>query len=283
MKRNKIIIGSAGLIAAAAIVAVSPWSFNGSRGEYSKKDLPSLESKSADDAKKWMEARYIDEETGQPISAEKLELIRKQIRKAPHSKMISFVEQGPDNIGGRTRAIQIDRSDRNLVFAGGVSGGLFKTVNRASTWTRVDSYIAAGASPFISSMCMTVDGTLFVATGSNQESWNGNGVWYSQDKGDTWTKIPGTSNCTEIGCSDVSGDNYVWMATTSGLKKWKIGDASLTSVTVTSGACNTVQISKDGQVLVAAMGSNKTYISNDGGASWVKSPKLSRLQYKYSR
>jgi flagellar basal body-associated protein FliL len=81
MKRNKIIIGSATLVALAAIFAVSPWNFNSSKGSYSQKDLPSLETKSAEDAKKWLEARYIDQETGLRISNEKLELIRSQIRK----------------------------------------------------------------------------------------------------------------------------------------------------------------------------------------------------------
>jgi hypothetical protein len=271
MKRNKIIIGSATLVALAAIFAVSPWNFNSSKGSYSQKDLPSLETKSAEDAKKWLEARYIDQETGLRISNEKLELIRSQIRKISTTKSaISFTEQGPDNIGGRTRAIQVNRNDRNRVWAGGVSGGLFTSTNRGNQWSRVDSYIAAGASPFISSMTQTIDGTLFVATGSFQEPWSGNGVWYSTDSGATWTVMPGTSSsfdCTEIVSSN--SDSYVWMASSSGLKKWKIGDAALTAVSVTGGTCNTIQISQDGQVIVAAFGSNKTYISNDGGSSWL--------------
>jgi hypothetical protein len=267
MKRNKIIIGSASIVAIAAIFAVSPWNFTGSKGSYSQKDLPSLESKSAEDAKKWLEARYIDQETGQPITPEKLELIRTQIRKSPRNKNISFLEQGPDNIGGRTRAIQVDRNNNDRLWAGGVSGGLFVSTNRGNLWSRVDSYIDAGASAFISSMTQTKDGTLYVATGSNQESWSGNGVWYSTDYGVTWTKITGTTNCTEIVSNNV--DNYAWMATSSGMKKWQVGDAALTSITPTSGACNTLQISKDGQLIVAAYGSNKTWVSTDGGSTWA--------------
>lgn len=267
MKRNKIIIGSAGLVAIAAVFAVSPWSFNGS-GSYSKKDLPSLESKSAEDAKKWLEARYIDQETGQRITPEKLEWIREQVRKSPVSKNISFMEQGPDNIGGRTRAIQVNRTDINQVWAGGVSGGLFVTNNRGNQWNRVDEYINAGASPFISSMTQTIDGTLFVATGSNEESWNGNGVWYSQDEGATWASIPGTSSCTEVVSTNV--DNYVWLATNSGLRKWKLGDASLTVITPTAGQCTALKISGDGQLVVGAFGSsNKTFVSTDGGNTWA--------------
>jgi hypothetical protein len=267
MKRNKIIIGSAGLVALAAFFAVSPWGFKTTEGSYSKQDLPSLESKSAENAQQWLSARFIDQATGQEITKEKLELIRSQVRKAPKSKAISFVEQGPDNIGGRTRAIQLDRNDVNHLWAGGVSGGLFVSNNRANQWDRVDSYINSGASPFISSMTQTIDGTLFVATGSNDESWNGNGVWYTTDNGGTWDVIPGTTNCTEVVSNDV--DNFVWLATGSGLRKWKLGDASLTTVTVTPGACNALQMSKDGQVIVVGMGTNKTFVSADGGSTFA--------------
>jgi hypothetical protein len=162
MKRNKIIIGSAGIIAIAAVIAVSPWTFNSSEGSYEQKDLTSFKARKAEDAKKWLEARYIDQETGQPVTPEKLALIEKQLRKSPRTKSFSFIEQGPDNIGGRTRAIQIDRTNINRVWAGGVSGGLFVTTNRGNQWSRVDSYIASGASTFISSMTQTPDGVFML-------------------------------------------------------------------------------------------------------------------------
>ena len=88
---------------------------------------------------------------------------------------------------------------------------MFVSLNGGNTWNRVDEYIDAGASPYISSMTQTPDGTFYVATGSNQEGWSGNGVWYTTDLGVTWTKISGTSNCIEIESSDA--DNYAWMAT----------------------------------------------------------------------
>ena len=267
MKKTKIIFGTLGIVAVAAIVAVTPWGKN-INGQYAQKDLPSLESQNANDAQKWLEARYIDETTGERVSSEKLALIQKQILAIPKNKSISFVERGPDNIGGRTRAIQIDRSNINRVWAGGASGGIFVTENRANTWTRVDSYMDAGASPNVSSMTQTIDGTLYVATGSNQEGWAaGNGVWYSTDAGATWAKIPGTTASTEVESNDV--DNFVWMATSSGLKKWKVGDAAITAVTGVSGSCSAFKMSKDGQVIVGAFSSNKTYVSNDGGSSWT--------------
>ena len=87
MKRNKIILGSALLVAVAAIFAVSPWSVSSSNGTYSKKSLSSLEPRtSGEDAKLWLEARYIDQETGEKITPEKLELIRKQVRAIKKNK-----------------------------------------------------------------------------------------------------------------------------------------------------------------------------------------------------
>ena len=234
---------------------------------YRQKDLSVLQEGKATDAISWLKARYIDVTTGEPVSSETLAQIEAEIRKKGTSKSIIFESLGPDNIGGRTRAICIDRTNINRVWAGGVSGGLFVSNNKGNFWERVVPYFEAGANPFISSMTMTPDNTLYVATGSNDEGWGGNGVWYSTDFGATFAKIPGTANCTEVACSNA--DNYVWLATASGLKKWKVGDASLTSVQGPAGGCFALQVSKDGQVIVAAYGANKTYVSINGGQDFT--------------
>lgn len=241
-------------------------------GKYEAKKLnardlnSAMATKGADEALEWMKARYIDVTTGMPISEEKLQEIRKKVNQLGRSKNIAFTEEGPDNIGGRTRAIQIDRTNVNRVWAGGVSGGLFVSNNKGNTWSRVNEYFAAGANPYISSMTQTPDGVLYVATGSNQEGWGGNGVWYTADFGATWNTIPNTNSCTQVVSSNA--DNFVWLATTGGLKKWKNGDASLTSVPVTTGSCTALEISKDGQLVLCAFGANKTYVSTDGGANF---------------
>ncbi|MFM7566276.1 MAG: T9SS type A sorting domain-containing protein [Flavobacteriales bacterium] len=241
-------------------------------GRYQAKKLSArdlgqaMAAKGADEALEWMKARYVDVATGLPVSEAKLQEIRKKVNQMGRSKNISFTEEGPDNIGGRTRAIQIDRTNVNRVWAGGVSGGLFVSLNKGNLWNRVDEYFAAGANPYISSMTQTPDGVLYVATGSNQEGWGGNGVWYSADFGATWNTVPNTNSCTQVVSSNA--DNYVWLATTGGLKKWKVGDASLTAVPVTSGSCTALEISKDGQLVLCAFGANKTYVSTDAGANF---------------
>jgi hypothetical protein len=269
MNKKIYLIGSVVFAGILAIGAMQFFTIGNSEGLYTKKKLGSIQEQSAEDALLWMKARYIDVTTGQPITPEKLAAIQSNFNKLPKEKSLVWQEQGPDNIGGRTRAIAINRNNPMEVWAGGVSGGLFYTSNAGNSWSRVTSYIDAGANPFISSMTMTKDGTLYVATGSNDESsvWNGNGVWYSTDLGSTWSKIPGTANCTEIESGKTS--NHAWMATPAGLKKWQVGDAALTSVSGPSGGCFALKVSGDEQVIVAAYGSNKTYVSNDGGASFV--------------
>jgi len=268
MKKQNIILGTIALSGLAVAISAAFGLFNSNNlASYKQEELSILEARKADEAQAWLRARYVDVTTGQPITAEKLAEVQKNFNKLPKEKSLVWEEQGPDNIGGRTRAIQVSRTNPNDIWAGGVSGGLFHSSNGGNSWTRVDSYIAAGANPYISSMTMTKDGTLYVATGSNQEGWGGNGVWYSEDNGDSWSKITGTTDCTEIESGNES--DYAWMATPAGLKKWKVGETALTSLTPTAGGCFALKVSGDEQVIVGAYGSNKTYVSTNGGSSFT--------------
>lgn len=199
MKSKRFIVLFTTLFGISAFILISKFDFESKNGAYTQRGLLGFMSQTGgNEAQEWLKARYIDVTTGQTVTTERLAEIDKQIRKLSKSKSISFIEQGPDNIGGRTRAVLVNRNNVNEVWAGSVSGGLFYSNNKGSNWTRVDSYAAALASPNISSMTQTTDGTLFVATGSNQESWSGNGVWYSTDNGATWQKFPEQQNVLKL-------------------------------------------------------------------------------------
>lgn len=53
----------------------------------------------------------------------------------------SWVERGPNNIGGRSRAMAWDPTITNKVWAGGVTGGLWynNDITSGGTWTKVIS------------------------------------------------------------------------------------------------------------------------------------------------
>ena len=145
-------------------------------------------------------------ELGRP-TPENLEEIRKELLEERQRQLASgrvpgdavdnsWDERGPTNVGGRTRAIMFDPNDptRETVFAGGVSGGLWKNTaisNSASIWTRVN--IADNLN--VSCLAFDPNNTtvFYVGTGESYTAGDvgGNGVWKSINRGVTWTRILG--------------------------------------------------------------------------------------------
>ena len=105
-----------------------------------------------------------------------------------------WIERGPNNVGGRTRAILFDPNDETnkRVFAGGVSGGLW--VNNDITDVNT-SWQQVGVSENLAVTCITVDPNdsqiMYIGTGESQtgNSGVGNGVWKSIDGGASWANV----------------------------------------------------------------------------------------------
>jgi hypothetical protein len=110
-----------------------------------------------------------------------------------------WVNRGPDNVGGRTRAMMFDPNDPsdNTVFSGSVSGGLWKNSNISdenSTWERVD--IPENLAISTITFDPNDKKTFYVGTGESyvghtDGSVNGDGVWKSTDGGSTWNNVFG--------------------------------------------------------------------------------------------
>jgi hypothetical protein len=107
----------------------------------------------------------------------------------------NWVERGPTNVGGRTRGIMFDPNDPTYqtVFAGGVSGGLWKNTNISSptsVWTRVNIPDNLNVSSIKADLVTPT--TFYAGTGESYTGdFNGDGVWKSVNSGATWTKILG--------------------------------------------------------------------------------------------
>ena len=114
------------------------------------------------------------------------------------NEQMQWVQRGPYNVGGRTKAMMFDPNDNTnqTVFAGGVSGGIFKNTeisNPNNPWELVTENIPQNIA--VSSIAYDPNNTkkFYVGTGESYTAGDalGNGLWRSVDGGDTWEKVFG--------------------------------------------------------------------------------------------
>jgi photosystem II stability/assembly factor-like uncharacterized protein len=185
-------------------------------------------------------------------------------------------ELGPDNVGGRTRAFLQDKDTPSIMFVGGVSGGLFRSRTRGSSWTPVNDFqenlnvtcIAQSATGDI--VYGTGEGEFVSITGSafGSPGFAGAGIFRSSDKGKTFTRIASTSGYGNINsmASDMrSGKNLVYASTSGGLRKSI--DGGLTWTMAKPGNSKEVKVATDGMVI--AQSASTIVKSTDDGVTWT--------------
>lgn len=89
---------------------------------------------------------------------------------------LNWTQMGPDNVGGRTRAVLVDRNNSNIIYAGSIGGGLFVSTDATLTWSPATGMQGViGENLAISCITQTNDGRIFFGTGATFESPFGNG------------------------------------------------------------------------------------------------------------
>lgn len=119
---------------------------------------------------------------------------------------ISWIEAGPNNVGGRTRAFLIDKDNNSVLYAGGVGGGLWKSTTGGSSWVKVTPGNTDNL-PVVS-ICQDNTGAIYIGTGegvftptesganasvNGAPGFLGSGIWKSTDAGATWNKLSSTN------------------------------------------------------------------------------------------
>lgn len=98
---------------------------------------------------------------------------------------------GPAVTGGRIHDVEALPNDPSTIFVGAASGGLWKTTNRGQTWVNVfaDQPVSTFGDIAISRSNSDV---MYAGTGEQQNRQStsyGNGVYRSEDGGDSWTHL----------------------------------------------------------------------------------------------
>lgn len=188
------------------------------------------------------------------------------------SNPIPWQEMGPDNVGGRSRAILM-LSETHLMV-GAVSGGLWESTNGGDSWDMITSF----PSCMIGSIAQAGNGDIYVGTGSmfdfaggaGGSGFMGRGVYRSTDLGATWSILedtdPGfasTGEWTAVDAliADPNNPNRVYVGSNAGF-------GFIEGETVTMGAdglpnqsCQDINIATDGSYMLVSMGSARVYRS----------------------
>lgn len=159
----------------------------------------------------------------------------------------NWVERGPTNVGGRVRAIMYDPNDpsNETVFAGGVSGGLWKNTNisnASSVWTRVNIPENLSVSTIVSDPNNPM--IFYAGTGESYVGGdvNGDGVWKSTDGGNTWNRIFGGIS----GATNFQSASVLTVNAPSGIGPFNTYETTNFGTAITSAITSDVVLVNDG-------------------------------------
>ncbi|MGV3538285.1 MAG: T9SS type A sorting domain-containing protein [Rufibacter sp.] len=118
----------------------------------------------------------------------------------PNSQLasVNWDKRGPYNIGGRTRALAIDVNNENVILAGGVSGGMWRSANGGNSWVKVtDPNQLHSVTTVAQDKRAGKTNTWYYGTGeiignsanAPGASYYGNGLYKSIDNGVTWNPL----------------------------------------------------------------------------------------------
>lgn len=207
------------------------------------------------------------------LRAEAERLIARDVARGGRAVDHYWNELGPDNIGGRIRAIFA--VTENQLYTGGVSGGLWRSPNGGDQWYQVHGF----PNMMIGSIAVTTTGVIYVGTGSMFDGGNGDGgsgfrgrgIYYSTDNGASFQMVEGTDpgylgggdfTATDALVVDPTNGNRVWFASNGGYGSIENGVMDLEPANLPAGAKSDIAVAQDGSYMLVAMANGRVYRSN---------------------
>jgi len=140
---------------------------------------------------------------------------------------------GPGNVGGRTRGLLINPRNPSVMYAAGVTGGIWSSTNAGSSWSASNDMLATLN---VCSLAMDPSDpkTIYAGTGEIFVGFRGAGIFKTTDGGTSWTQLDSTRNPDFYYVSSVvispNNNQHVYAATASGV--WRSLDAGGTWIQV---------------------------------------------------
>ncbi len=208
----------------------------------------------------------------------------------------AWKHRGPYNVGGRTRALALDVTNPEVILAGGVSGGMWKSTDGGRSWRKTTaanqlhsvSCIAQNRAPGRGHIWYYGTGEAYPRGGTaahpnfSDAYYRGDGIFKSTDGGDSWSLLPATVSATPeaedafdyVFGLETFGDDGLLAATSNGLFRSTDGGASWEHVLHFGSAYRSTEIaSTPAGIFYATIGGigphNGVYRSADG-ATWER-------------
>ena len=193
---------------------------------------------------------------------------------------LSWKELGPDNVGGRTRAILLDLINDptgNTLFAGGVAGGLWKSTTAGGSWVKINDFELNLA---VSCIAEDANGIIYYGTGEGFCGFEGisggmigGGIFKADNTaGTTFTRLTSTKPTvnTDAGWAivndieiDPNNPQRIYASTKSGLQVSSNGGTAWVLATGAIGSQGQdIEVGSDGSVIFSNFG--KGFISSNG-------------------
>ncbi|MBL0308681.1 MAG: T9SS type A sorting domain-containing protein [Bacteroidetes bacterium] len=200
--------------------------------------------------------RLRDPKTGEiPINIRRQELlfVTSLPQRNAASRSTEWQNRGPYNLGGRTRALSLDITDEDIILAGQVSGGMWRSTDGGASFSKTTAPLQLH-----STTCVAQDkrigktDTWYYGTGeeyaivsasSFSARFSGDGIFKSINGGKNWTQLPSTISNTPTTLESKRDFDFVWEIATNPAN------------------------SNEDEVLAAVI--NGIWRSTDGGISWT--------------
>jgi len=197
---------------------------------------------------------------------------------------------GPGNIGGRVRSIVAHPTATNILWCGGVDGGVWKTTNSGAAWFPLNDFMAN-----LAISCLVIDpanpNVIYAGTGEgtcNGDAIRGAGIFKTTDGGTTWTRLPLTVGVAYQYVSRLSiapsNSLIILAATRNGL--FRSTDAGTNWSQSSTAEMQDVMFHPGDSNQAIATGPGKALYSSDGGLTWASAtglPSVGRVEATYSR